>query len=404
LYESLASWSLHSESIFAQAVLGFDDTLEFSGFSVPARTLYAAIHQAESAFKPALALRDLLRLATFSDFAADASARITEELTQSMVKRKGSLCDVVAKIKVMRYMCGMDAAEFAALLVLVLPLLRHAFPRTPDDAPSGHSGLTLRLILFLCLTRLRQMVSLKFFEGLTGFSSSHLCFTLNKCEAILLIVLRPFLVAPTRFELMVDAAQFHANHTIGGLQFLICCMPDCTYYLMPRPLSDALQEVYYTGHKCIHALKLSIVGAVCRKWIHEVYVCLGRTADLTAWREQPFSKFCVNGLLAIADKGMNCRTELRCVTPYKKTQINQKVRQQPTAKARKETASYYIGFNTEVGSIRVLNENIIRDFTLWAAGRGSSSKKTFDDVSDATRRIELVRGLTNYVYRLRTLG
>jgi hypothetical protein len=121
---------------------------------------------------------------------------------------------------------------------------------------------------------------------------------------------------------------------------------------------------------------------------------------------QPFSALltAANGLLGIADKGMNSAQERRLVTPYKLPQINKAVRAEHTPSARKEKSSWYTGFNMEVGRIRVLNENIIGDLTRWAAARGNSSKTTFDDIDHAQRRIRLSHALTNFIYRFRRLG
>ena len=52
----VSGYYLHAERVLSDAILGFDDTLIFSGLSVTTRMLYAAMKLAEDSLQPALVL------------------------------------------------------------------------------------------------------------------------------------------------------------------------------------------------------------------------------------------------------------------------------------------------------------------------------------------------------------
>jgi hypothetical protein len=229
---------------------------------------------------------------------------------------------------------------------------------------------------------------------------------MNKCEECLEKALSAYLALPTFQELEYDADVYYRTKPMNGQRFRVGFLVDATYYILCRPLDDNIQEVFYTRYKRIHALKLSVVCAVHRRWIYEAFPFPGRTSDLTAWREQPFARLIPEGcgVLGMADKGMNDCEEPRLVTPFKETQVRGLCR---TLATEGEKAAVRRGcnvFNMQLGSHRVLNEIMIGDLCRWAAARGVGFKRTYADLESAKLRIEVCRGLTNFLYRQRRQG
>jgi hypothetical protein len=111
-----------------------------------------------------------------------------------------------------------------------------------------------------------------------------------------------------------------------------------------------------------------------------------------------------SGLLGMADKGMSDKEEPRLITPFKKTAVRQAMRSVTGAAEKGRVQRSCTTFNMEIGSHRVYNEIMIGDLGRWAAARGMSFKKTYIDIDNAKKRIEICRGLTNFVYRMRGLG
>ena len=101
---------------------------------------------------------------------------------------------------------------------------------------------------------------------------------------------------------------------------------------------------------------------------------------------------------------MNDYTEVRLVTPFKATQVRAHQRQVHTRAERDAVKRACKVFNMQLGSHRVHNEIMIGDLCRWGAARGCGFKKTYSDLESAKLRIEVCRGLTNFVYRARQLG
>ena len=143
----------------------------------------------------------------------------------------------------LRYIIGLDLDEFIKLLYLSLPFLMKEFPRTLlvcNETECNYRGsqLTLRFILFLCLMRLRHLISFRFLQGITGFDFSHLKHVLNRAELCLMDALQvPYLEKPSLQELQIDADLFFNYYAINGNQFHISFLVDATYHVLCRLLS-----------------------------------------------------------------------------------------------------------------------------------------------------------------------
>ena len=61
-------------------------------------------------------------------------------------------------------------------------------------------------------------------------------------------------------------------------------------------------------------------------------------------------------------------------------------------------------FNMDVSRERVINEIMIGDLCRWAAVRGSGCRKTYSNLDRIKIRLELCRGMTNFLHRQRNLG
>jgi hypothetical protein len=109
-------------------------------------------------------------------------------------------------------------------------------------------------------------------------------------------------------------------------------------------------------------------------------------------------------VLGMADKGMNNATELRLVTPYKITQVRIAMGRAATPASARNIERACKTFNSDVGSQRVHNEIMIGDLMRWGAARGCSTKKMYIDLASSKFRIEVCRGLVNFLYRARGQG
>ena len=101
---------------------------------------------------------------------------------------------------------------------------------------------------------------------------------------------------------------------------------------------------------------------------------------------------------------MNDESELRLVTPFKETQIAKAQRQVLNIEQKKLIKTSCTLFNISIGRHRVHNERMIGDLCKWAAARGTSNKITYRSLERCKLRIEVCRGLTNYIYRQRKFG
>ena len=111
-----------------------------------------------------------------------------------------------------------------------------------------------------------------------------------------------------------------------------------------------------------------------------------------------------HGILGLADKGMNDESVLQLVTPYKENKIIRAIRRAMNDSEKKNIRSRCTALNLDVSKARITNENVIADLCRWAAARGTSAKRTWHDLDRCKLRIEICRGLTNFLYRQRNLG
>ena len=410
MFNAFAQFAL---DLFCNSVLAFERKfVSFSGLLIECSILHRHMHNCESSLVPALKLRQVVNVERYSETIRLAIDHMTCELDNASAQKKCSIFKVASDFRVLKRMIGFDTKEFASLFNLCLPCMRKEFPRTPDacDENTESKGvfrLNLRLILFLTLMRCRHLNSFCFLNGLVGFNHGHLNVVNNRCELVMLDALREeCLQKPSIDKLKIDAKYFYDAHSFNGIRFHIRFMQDCGYHALCRPLDDDIQEIFCARCKHIHALKMSVVCAVTRKWMCEVATFAGRASDITAWKEQPFAQLITeeSGVLGLADKGMNDQTETRLVTPCKITQMNRAMWKCLDKALKKKIKRSCIQFSMDVSKGRVCNEIMIGDLCRWAAARGSGNKKTYHDLNRIKIRIEVCRGLTNFAYRQRNLG
>ena len=79
------------------------------------------------------------------------------------------------------------------------------------------------------------------------------------------------------------------------------------------------QERSCTKYEHVHALKMSLICAVMRKWICKVVTFASQASDLTTWTKQPFSDLIAleSSVLGLATKGMSDRDEQLLVATFK---------------------------------------------------------------------------------------
>jgi hypothetical protein len=302
-------------------------------------------------------------------------------------------------------MCAFDAPEFATLYANMEPTLKVHFPRTKADAPAdavNYHRLTLKAILLLTLTRLRHDTAFRTLQCQVGFNFNHLRDRISLCEKLLRQKLFPtYMYSPSKAELWVRATVFHGRHAFMGQRFFLAVWTDAFYHLIPCPGEDAIQEVYYTGYTCIHAVKFLLFGATDRKWIYCVHPVTARTCDLDGFQASPFTIHLLDEhLRGGGDKGFASKDETRVVTPWKLSAISAGMRKLPESERGAFERACHT-FNHEWGRQRCVVENMIGDLTRWAAARGRSHRTTFTDLGRDIDRVHLCVALTNFLYQQR---
>jgi hypothetical protein len=202
----------------AAIVLNDADEIEvnFSGMTINLADLYIAMVAAENSLQPALTLRQLLFTTQQSMDLMNAAEAVSQILWSVARTRRCSIHSVVADMGMLKYMTGLTVEEFSSLFVLVVDELRKEFPKTPDKSAGGlDTHLTLRLLLYLTLQRLRHLTSFRFLQGSVGFSFGHLCKVMNTCEDVLLRCLEPYLRKPLLEELQHDADVYFRTKPIN---------------------------------------------------------------------------------------------------------------------------------------------------------------------------------------------
>ena len=222
----------------------------FAGFQVNIFELHFAMQQAEEQLQPALFLSQVLKADQFNEMDAEVAERICFQVWERKRRRKCSVVEVVSDLDMMRYMVGLDVGEFSVLFLSMAPILCVEFPRTPLKATTTNvtPGLTIELMLFLTLHRLKHLSSLRYLQGLVGFSFSHLGNVMNRTEVCMKHSLLPYLRQPTLDELQYWADLHYRTVSINGIYFRIGYMVDATYSIIPTPGDPDIQEIYYTRY------------------------------------------------------------------------------------------------------------------------------------------------------------
>lgn len=155
--------------------------------TIDARVLCQHMETAEASFQPALKLRHVVNVEKYSRSMKMGIDRMTYELNVVSARKKCALFQILSDFRMLRYLIGYDAHEFAALFNMCLSHLVIEFPRTPiscDDecVEVGVFRLSLNLIVFLTMMRCRHLNSFRFLTGFVGFSYGHLNEMMNRCE------------------------------------------------------------------------------------------------------------------------------------------------------------------------------------------------------------------------------
>lgn len=304
----------------------------------------------------------------------------------------------------------MDLEEFSALYGLLRDHLIREFPKTaeyadPNDTSFRH--LTLSSLLLLTLMHLRHSPSWRLIGAQCGFDPAYVQRCSTRIKDILTLVLVPvYLARPSLDELQCDGMHFFNTCDIAGRRTNACCAVDDTYYLICKPLDQGLQEIYFSGYKKYHAMKLLVVCSLLRKHIISVEFVVPRISDVESYRLS-WIYYMLDptgaGITALADKGMNDAQDLRTLTPHKEDQILVAVYKGHTQREKKNIRNELVRFNKEHGAYRVVVECAIGDLTRWSAARGKSSAKIYGDMEAAKQEITICAALTNYVYMMRGL-
>ena len=238
--EAVIVWWQNAMNSFVSKSIEAEKSMFFSGIQIEMTQLHSFMQRAEEEFEPALFLRQVMHTSSFSEMDMDAAKQICFRAWELSVRKKSCLTDLVADFGMLKYLIGLTIEEFSVLFLLVLPFMLDEFPLTAirSEPNSGNTCLTLRLILFLTLQKLRHLVSLRSMQGTTGWAWSHIGDVTNRCEVCLHKALAAYLQASSLAELHYDAQLFYRTRHISGRKFYVAFLVDGTYHVICKPADD----------------------------------------------------------------------------------------------------------------------------------------------------------------------
>lgn len=265
------------------------------------------------------------------------------------------------------------------------------------------------MLLLLTLMQLRHHIAGRILQGLTGFTPSHISARCDKVEHVIYDTLQTlsYLSAPTLEQLRIAGNKFHDQWAFCRQRFKICMWNACTYHFVRPSKDDPSKECdyYYSRSLNAHAVKLSVfVAADGRKWIHEVFTTTRRCTDLSAGLASKVMKTVVSPspeLVVGGDISM-AGSELY-ITPYPVDRVAKSMRNK-SPKAQRRISENVKNFDDALERRRGVVGIVIGDLCKWAAVRGHPYATKNRDPEIAKRRMEICRGLQNYLYRVRDEG
>jgi hypothetical protein len=309
----------------------------------------------------------------------------------------------------LRYLIGFDLDEFGDLLDIVGPDMKAEFPRSPWNGKSEQVGggpenrTTIRMKLFLTLLRLRKGYTFREMEGLFGWSKSSLNDVCTKAERILHRCLDGYLRWPDYAQQLRTCASF--REALGFKQYAdgrkcgVFGAIDCTFYLLPKPMDEEIQRVFYTGYKHIHGLKFSIIVCIMSGRILHITMSPASTTDNVMFSALQRGLLAAGAAL-FGDKAY--QGESGIFSPFKQSLIDQwALRAKCGVPGAQATVNAMLEYNALLGKYRIRVEQAIGELKQWAAGRGEARFRLMFDTSNILERVQLCCKLVNYTQEVR---
>jgi hypothetical protein len=250
---------------------------------------------------------------------------------------------------------GMSSAQFAILLPIFEELLNAQIEENKVDKIKPNNGKegTLKTPtdkLFFVLFYLKCYLTFDVFGLFFDMSGSSAHTWLSKLMPIFIKTLDHFNVLPkTEFESPEEMREFFKEHDT--------LLIDATERAIQRPQDNEVQEDHYSGKKCRHTFKNTIIATLGYVVLYVGRTFSGRNNDFGMFKKEfkPglnwFSTF--NILVDLGYEGFNTNYKTKSLSIPHKTP--RKSKNNPNPKLTKEQKDY----NREVSRRRVIVENVI---------------------------------------------
>ena len=283
--------------------------------------------------------------------------------------------------------------------------LKRTFPRTGvavgDKHPGGghKSRLSIRMKVFLTLLRLRKGYTYYEMAALFGWSAQTIWEACRKGESALRRALADFYRWPSEEQQLIACEAFRQKLGFSlnpeDMPVTAFAAVDGTYYCIPKPQSDELEVVYYSGYKKYHALKFSVIVCILSGRILHVAISPGSSTD-TATYQSLQEHMIAEGAMLFGDKAYEGISTV--VSPIKDDVLDVlRLRVKAGCEGARVALARAEAFNANVGKYRIRVEQGIGELKQWAAARGVPRYRILFDVGQVNERAELVAMLVNFL-------
>jgi hypothetical protein len=319
-------------------------------------------------------------------------------------RRGRDVNQVLADTRHCRFLIGLDLEEFGELFSECLPALKKAFPRARDVTAKTEKRLSLRMKLFIALMVLRKGYAVRDLAALIGWSKSVIADTCRKCNAACSESLDSYLQFPSAERQLKTCESFRAalgrQQGESGPVRTGFAAADCTYYMLPKPQDEWWQELYYTGYRKFHGLKLSLIVCILSGRILHVAFSPASSADNSVYEALQEEELVALGATLFRDKAYEGIDSV--VSPFKEDFMNDlRLNVGLGIEGAAEAYRAAEDFNTWLGKYRIRVEQAIGGMKQWSAARGSSRKRMVVDLGVVQNDVKLVCKLVNFVQHIR---
>jgi hypothetical protein len=179
---------------------------------------------------------------------------------------------------------------------------------------------------------------------------------------------------------------------------------DCTYYVMPKPMDEDFETLYYTGYKKIHGIKFTVICCIMSGRILHVAASPASVTDPTAF-EAHQQHMIADGCAVLGDKAYEGIDKV--VSPIKESSLlalRLVCKYSRSGSAAHAHLVACLEYNAGIGKYRINIEQAIGELKGWAAARGQPRCRLVCDTAVVLERVKVVASLCNFLQDVRRRG